>query len=243
MDLRLLASDLPTKGDHRVASAGERAAVGMHTGSGPSLNPKVWTCEDSLALHALGDGGHLACVADAHWGGSSSEAVALNLKPGFFSGPGPVEERLEGALAAASGRIAQASREDASETTALLVHLRGLDLHWLSVGDSLLLHLSRSGIRQLNRPFPAFLGPAGLPLRQGVTMDAGSARLEEGDLLLLATDGLEPQTSGLEPAHVLGFLREPGSLTDRVEQLLLRASSVERGGGRDNLALVAIAAS
>ena len=75
-DLLLLGSSLRRKGDGGVHGFDPRAAAALHTGAAPSQNPKHWPCEDSLAVHRLGEHEYLLVVADAHWGGAAGEVVA-----------------------------------------------------------------------------------------------------------------------------------------------------------------------
>ena len=44
------------------------------------MNPKRWVCEDSVLLARLDDGGWLAAVADAHWGGLSGELAVRSVE-------------------------------------------------------------------------------------------------------------------------------------------------------------------
>ena len=96
----------------------------------------------------------------------------------------------------------------------------------------------------LNVLTPFFLGNA--PLAEspaGMAWTQGKATLAEGDLLLLASDGLEENVSGLDLAGVEALVRGEGSLAKRVEALVERATDPAQGGGRDNLAVVLSAVS
>jgi serine/threonine protein phosphatase PrpC len=201
-----------------------------------SMNPKTWKCEDSVLLAPLPDGAWLAAVADAHWGGLSGELVA----------GGAVEAWNEAREAAPAARLMQAMYlldgklmgrgRDASETTALLVHVAGREVAWANVGDSLLYAFGASGLRELNDPQLRFVG--GRPI---ATMkqppSGGAATLAAGDVLLLASDGILPEASMMTPEELTGLLRADEPLTARVERLL----RLQNERGRDNLGVVAIA--
>lgn len=246
-DLVLLASELTEKGARTARALDDAAAVALGTGSAPSRNPKDWVNEDSLALHRLEDGALLACVADSHFGGYAGEAVARHLKRAFAEAPGAAAlERLLGALRGVDARLHRDKPEDdPSETTALLVHLAGRVVSFVSVGDSYLFAVGLDGCRPMNPPsgrYPLpFLG--GVPttaLPEGAQPDCGAFTLRPGQALLLASDGIEPDFSGLGPQDVVRHLYGDGPLRDRLEGLQAAADDPERGGGKDNLALVAV---
>lgn len=245
--LALLGSQLPNKGTGAAAALGERAAAALHTGRGKSLNLKEWTCEDSLAMVQTDEGGVLLAVADAHWGGSSSVGYTEPLAQAWGSVSGPtISTRLYRCLLKLEAAYAAIrAPEDRSETTLVLAHLDGRSLHWISAGDSVLLRLPQGGGCQLlNVLTPFFLGNA--PLAEspaGMAWTQGKTTLAEGDLLLLASDGLEENVSGLDLAGVEALVRAPGSLAERVEALVERATDPAQGGGRDNLAVVLSAVS
>jgi len=239
----LLGSQLPEKGTGAAAVLGERAAAALHTGRGKSMNLKEWTCEDSLAMVQTDEGGALLAVADAHWGGSSSVGFTEPLAQawGSVSGPTIATRLYRCLLKLEAAYTAIRAPEDRSETTLVLAHLDGRrDLHWISAGDSVLLRLpAGGGCELLNVLTPFFLGNA--PLAEspaGVAWTQGKAKLGQGDLLLLASDGLEENVSGLDLAGVEALLRGEGSLAERVDALVERATDPAQGGGRDNLALV-----
>src|SRR5690606_10076314 len=76
--LVLLGSSLTVKGASAARAASPWACAGLTVGA-DSVNPKRWPCEDSVAVVPLEDGGVLAAVADAHWGGKTGELVAAGL--------------------------------------------------------------------------------------------------------------------------------------------------------------------
>jgi hypothetical protein len=61
-----------------------------------------------------------------------------------------------------------------------------------------------------------------------------------GDLVVVASDGLHPETSGLDWERFAAMLREPGALETRVARIMAAGGRAAEGGGGDNLTLVAI---
>jgi serine/threonine protein phosphatase PrpC len=240
----LLASALASRGDSRVERLDERAAAALHTGGGSWLNGKSWSCEDSLAVHRLGDGEYLALVADAHFGGSSSEAMARDLLDAWnAAGDQPVLTRLYRSVLDLEERFHDAvHRDDRSETTLLAVHLAGRTLSYLNVGDSLLFVVGARGWRLLNRRAPHFVGQRLLLEAPASVEECATVEITAGDVVLLATDGLETQASAMQPDELPEILCAAAPVEERVRRLAERAAGGTRGGGRDNLALIAIEA-
>lgn len=246
-DVLFPASRVSEKGKHLVASLGDRVACGLSAGSGASLNPKTWVNEDSVCAHRLPDGSLLAAVADSHWGGAAGEVVVQACRSAFEKTRGATTlDRLHLALRGIDARLhLERQPGDGSETTALLVHLAGRALTWVSVGDSLLFLLSPRACSLRNPPsgqFPLpFLGAMPMARLPGhLRPDAGTLTLKPGEVVLLASDGLEVSTSALEPSDVVQILCAQEPLQARVERLLARADEPARGGGADNLGVVAI---
>ncbi|MCB9694362.1 MAG: hypothetical protein H6736_21340 [Alphaproteobacteria bacterium] len=125
----------------------------------------------------------------------------------------------------------------------MVVRLAGRELSWASVGDSLLLVASRGELLLVNGPAPggpSFLGRAPLAaFGDALEVDAGTLVLEPDAVVLLATDGLEWDASGLTPAEIARILTGPGTPHARVERLLVAADGP--AGGRDNLGVVLLA--
>lgn len=233
----LLGSSLTAKGASTARAASPWACAGLAVGV-DSINPKHWPCEDSVALIPQDEGGVLAAVADAHWGGRSGEVVAGGVADAWRHARGADPAgRLRAALFLLDGKLLQRGREDRSETTALLVHVHERTLSWANVGDSLLLVVGRAGAAIKNRPAGHFVGGRPIATLPPGAVEVGSATLSPGDVVLLASDGLEWQASGLDPEDVAAALRREGDLLSRVEALLAHASTK----GKDNLGLVAIA--
>jgi serine/threonine protein phosphatase PrpC len=233
----LPASCVSAKGASTSRALTPRVVVGLAAGAS-STNPKRWPCEDSLAALPQEDGAWLLAVADAHFGGSSGVSVVEGLAPSWAKTRGAPLARLRATLVLVDGHVgAQARPDDPSETTALLVHVdpRSRRLAWANVGDSLLVVVARDGAaRTLNETRTDFIGR--VPLAVLAPPDVREVTLDPGDLVLLASDGLEPWVSDLELQDVGRSLRAGGPLLARVEGLLRHQSEQ----GRDNLALVAV---
>lgn len=209
------------------------ACAGLAAGA-DSMNPKRWVCEDSVLLARLDDGAWLAAVADAHWGGLAGELAVRSALDAWQCAtasdpPARLREALTSIEACLKGR-----GQDESETTLLLACLRAQQISWASVGDSVLWVLGRDGVTEHNEPRLHFIGRR----RIVEPPTAGSAALAQGDVVLLATDGILAVTSQLEREAVAVRLREPGTpLPQRLDGLLRHVSKV----GRDNLGVVALA--
>lgn len=247
MTLLLLGSSIGAKGAWTSRELDPTCAAGLAAGAS-SANPKRWACEDSLAVQREPDGAWLAAVADAHFGGSSGESVAAGLAQAWARAAGaPGGQPARGALARLRAALvlvdahlwAQARPDDPSETTALLVHVdaRARRVAWANVGDSLLVVVDAAGAaRRLNATRADFIGR--VPLAVQRPPDAGEAALAAGDLVLLATDGLEAWVSDLDLPDVGRRLRAAGSPRAGVDDLLRHQSAQ----GRDNLGVVLLQA-
>ncbi len=231
----LLASRLGAHGERAREAPLPWAVAGLATG-GRSARAKDWPCEDSVALAPLPEGALLALVADAHWGGRSSEVAAEALLGAWTNARARAPQaRLVEALRRLDAALA-ARPEDGSETTVLVAHLAGRRLTWAGVGDSLLLAVSPAGARQLNRTAGLFLGLNPLAAHPAPP-DAGAADLAPGEVALLATDGLEPEASGgLDGPALAGLLLGRRPLAAGVDALLEHQSIA----GTDNLGVVAL---
>jgi serine/threonine protein phosphatase PrpC len=238
-DVVLLASSLQEKGERARAALPPHAAAILDAGGHNSINPKLWTCEDSLAVCQAEDG-VLALVGDSHWGGAASECAARRLARSWTrASAAHTQGRLVKTLLLLEAAF-QLDRpaQDRSETTVLIAHLTRDEIHWVSVGDSFLWVLGPHFAGEpalLNDRSMHFMG--NFPLASSSAFSFGSRPLAPGERVLLASDGIEPQASGLEPSQVAAFL--PGrDLEQELEALATRACDDAQGGGRDNLALV-----
>lgn len=242
----LLASEHLDKTAAAVRSLGPRVACALTPGEGPSVNPKHQANEDSLA--ALDLGVALAgLVADSHWGAGLGEALVratsseLARLPAASvpSTPAALEELVRRLEARVAGERADG---DDSETTFLVALARGRRVVWTSVADSHLYRVAGGQAVRVNHDLPLFAGGdlAAAEARGIRVFESGALDLAPGELILLASDGIDPVMSGLETPDVAAILGRSGSLEERVRALVERGRRAP-SGGRDNLALVALA--
>ena len=248
-DVVFLASALRDKGARITDCVNRIAACGLSVGLGESRNQKEWPNEDSVALHVLPDGGILGVVSDAHWGGGAGESVVRHAREAYVLARGATPlDRLRASLRMIDKRLQQERfGMDRSETTVLMVHLLGRQASYLSLGDSILLQISGDRCQMRNPPsgrFPLpFLGTHPLEkLPSRIHPDGGTLELRPGEILLLATDGLEEGTATVDPSQLPGLFRGTAPIEEQVQLLLERADDPARGGGRDNLGVVALRA-
>ncbi len=157
-----------------------------------------------LALVADGMGGHAA-------GALASQTVAKTFATAFLRlrfDPRGLEAALRGALSEANLAIAEVQHghpdRSGMGTTLVAAHVSPQGVAWISVGDSVLLLCRAGGLRRLNedhslRSLPGFSGGRqGNLLRSAINggelalvdCSPDPLRLEPGDALVLASDGL-----------------------------------------------------
>jgi serine/threonine protein phosphatase PrpC len=223
-----------------------RASCALGAGEGPSINPKTSPNEDSVFVVESG-GQLLAGVADSHFGHEAGERLVRGLLEEVEYAWPTDSASLREAVLRADEQGAR-SALDRSESTLLVALVAGNTVHWVSVADSLLWLVGADGVRELNAPTGLFGGGA-RPLRlrhqgppvQGIEPAAhGTIACDPGDVLLLCTDGILEECSGISMDEVGAAMRCPGSLVERTAGLALRACSRGRGGGRDNVGIVAV---
>jgi hypothetical protein len=244
----LLATDHPTKGTHRLERPASNVVAAITAGDGPSVNPKRAPNEDSLAVVPLSDG-VAALVADAHFGPSSGEIAARGFASAVERAPPRDAGELVEIVIDLDLRVREErARDDDSETTALAVIVRGARLAWASVGDSVLFLAAGGTLARLTRPGIGFVGGGlflkgmrqhRIPIGDEI-VEAGSLALPRGAVVVAATDGIEAEFSGMTDARLGQLLLAPDPLDARVANVMLEAGRADRGGGRDNLAIVAI---
>lgn len=241
----LLASDHLDKARAEVVVASPGVAVALTPGEGPSRNSKDQPNEDSVAAVAI-PGGVLAVVADSHWGAKAGEMAARALA-GSADAVSPDPQGLEKAMLDLDEEIVRRKPSgDESETTVLAAAVLGRKVAWASVGDSQLWAVSRGAARRVNDDRHVFAGGRSLAKRRivfetpSLFVESGELELAEGEVLLLASDGLSPEDSGIGPEEIPGILLGDGPLEARVRALVDRARSASAGGGRDNVALVVV---
>lgn len=165
--------------------------------------------EGILVVVADGMGGHTA-------GEQASELALKNFIAAFHDAPGKINIRLKTGLTAANDGIAKQVQRDAAfegmGTTLLAVAVTPAGLEWISVGDSPLYLLRNGRLEQLNedhslRPVLKEMVKQGeIPAEQTSSsknilraaligdeislVDLSRKALREGDLILVATDGI-----------------------------------------------------
>jgi serine/threonine protein phosphatase PrpC len=239
----LFASEHLDRGTIAVGALGASAACALCPGEGPSRNRKQQPNEDSLALLWAADA-LVACVADAHFGAFLGEELvrgAARQSEAAAPPASPLElARWVRALAASSRD--RRPPDDGSESTFLIAAVRGRRVVWASVADSQLYRVSPRGAERLNRDLTLFAG-ADLEAEAGLgrqVVEAGELELPPGEAILLASDGLDWEMSGLMAADVGRLVGGPGTPEQRVLRLATAASRAP-AGGRDNLALILVA--
>src|SRR5262245_27106318 len=108
----LPASSLEGRGAFTLKSMGPRACAGLAAGA-DSINPKRWVCEDTVLLARLDQGGWLAAVADAHWGGLSGEVAVRSVLDAWQRASASVPAaRLSEALRAVEARLKERGADE-----------------------------------------------------------------------------------------------------------------------------------
>jgi len=204
---------------------------------------KLTANEDSLAIVRASEGALACAVADSHFGPWAGETVAA-----LFAEQVSTHTDLPSLLRRCEDVIArQRVPGDDSETTALAVAVRGDRLFWASAGDSILLVLRADGtVLAPVPPSRSFLGATSRP--GAVTRELAADMVSSGvltlfrdDLVLIASDGIEPDASGISRVELACMLRDSAPLCARVERLIERGGSWFAGGGGDNLSVVVLA--
>lgn len=238
--------------EHGVTSAAPAPGVAcaLTAGEGPHVSPKTSLNEDSLAVMTVAGDGVAAMVVDAHHGHQAGERLMDGVLAQLAAHVPAALEELEEAVLAADERASRRAR-DSSESTLLVVLQHGPQVMWVSVGDSMLLHVDPAGATRQVNPRLAVFGGGTLALRHLLKHPAwqkdqllatGELTLAPKAHLMLATDGLEDETSGIPLSDVGAWLVGSGSLEERVRGLVSRAGSRGAGGGGDNVGVVVTSA-
>jgi len=214
--------------------------------------------EDFFAFSEQPGGGLLAVLADGvggHVGGNiASQTAACGFSEGFEIAEGSVPNRLRSALNLANDRVGAAVDQNPGltdmATTIVAVHVQERQLHWLSVGDSLLILFRGGKLQRLNADHSAIgQNPAAthnliLSAISGLRIPMVDAPenafpLLPGDIVIAASDGILTLTTG-EIAAYCSVTRK-SSACDIVQTLLRRVGAKERAH-QDNTTIVAIKA-
>ena len=238
---------------HAQAQGGrKRQEDDLGHSAGESLDPEG---DHPFFLVADGMGGHAA--------GDVASRVAVR---GFFEAygnRGPVRDRLQAALDRANAAIVEDLERNPNHggmgTTLVVAAVTSEGLHWISVGDSAL-YLYRDGrLERLNddhsmRPViamwekedPAFAATLNPNELRSVLMGgripqtdlcAAPRSLRAGDIVVLATDGLETLSTA-EVASAIAANREAGP--QRICRALLEAVDARQHPYQDNTTLYAV---
>lgn len=213
-------------------------------------------------------GGFLIALADGmggHNGGALAARLAVSCAISAFSaGRGSARERLRKACDAADNAIKlekQVATQDLQNmgSTLILCCLQPEAIHWLSVGDSLLLDVQRQRLKQLNAehsravqlddmvrrgeisPKEAESDPHRRALTSAI-VGTGVNEIDEGtyegawpqdSALIIASDGMFALSEAelFQPLH---DRMSAGSMADRYENFLMR----KVGQGRDNISII-----
>ncbi|MFK7989947.1 MAG: PP2C family serine/threonine-protein phosphatase [Sandaracinaceae bacterium] len=226
----LPASAAPPAPAVRVEAPFEGVVLGLSAGDDVDMRSKTAPNEDSVGAVSF-DGATVIFVADAHFGPASSElAVDLLARRLKRSPEADLFELVQGVAQAVENDDLSRGR---SETTLLVARVTEHQVAWVSVGDSFLFVLGADGsVTTLSTTSASYVGQHGLAA--ALPADIGTHTLRDGDWLLLATDGIEPESSGLDLEEVARVLRSEAPEAS-VTALLKRAGTFHTGGGGDNL--------
>lgn len=224
--------------------------------------------EDHLGVRHYPDGSVLAVLADGmggHAGGAVASEMAVRLFGEYFpASTGSISQRLQAALQRTNQQLetqARAHKElHGMGATLLAVQVQGEELHWLSVGDSLLYRFARpAGLQQLNRlhtvrerfrqllaagrisqgEYAAVEEPHALTSALGLDKlhetDCLHQRFAAGELLILASDGLLT----LEQAQLAALL-DPAQPAQALAERLVQAVLARQQPAQDNTSVVVI---
>ncbi len=226
----------------RVADHFERT----DTGRARRANEDAYFAGSPLFVVADGMGGAQAGEVAAH-------AAIEVFQSGLQDGPGSIEERLAGMVAAANERVHKLARSDEQlagmGTTLTAAYLGEDDLAIAHVGDSRLYCLRDDRLEQLTRDH-TLVGDMGLapeearrhPQRSIITRALGAEDdvkvdhhtwpARPGDVFLVCSDGLP---SMVDDEAITDILRSAGSLKEAGRALIEAANDA---GGRDNITVL-----
>lgn len=221
----------------------------------PDQDPSGRGC--MLLMLADGMGGHAG-------GAVASETVIEAFREGFNRPAAGLAQRFEAGVDAANEAVRDKQQADPAlgemGTTLVVAVIIGTALYWVSVGDSLLWLCRDGSLHRLNadhsmRPVlsdlvelgrmteeEALSDPRAHQLRSAiygetiplVDMNADGCMLEDGDRVLLASDGLET----LSTAALVETIEEGGNDAETIVQALLDGVAAVGRPGQDNATVV-----
>ena len=237
----VLARETPSPGELGVVSPSPATAVGITAGDDVAQSTKFSPNEVSAGLVTF-DEVTVAVVADAHYGPEPSERLVpcLTNAPTSWSADNPADKAALPALTERCVAPLEAHWTDVAPISPTLLKAATSDtvVRWMSVGDPSLFLIANEDMRRLNRYRPDFLER---PRRHSQSpYDDGEIALRGGQGVLLATDGIEEQCSGLAPADIACELSGGRASTAPLARLFDRAGLTHHRGGGDNLAAVSV---
>jgi serine/threonine protein phosphatase PrpC len=188
-----------------TASVGSTLAAAMTAGAREKAPPPTDINEDACAIVASGRT-KLLVVADAHGGCEASELAVASVLDSFGENREPAAEPSEAFLDVIyqAGIAVQrgTSRGDCphpdSRTTLAFALLTDDAVLWGSFGDSMVIVASALETAELNRRRPAYLGHPFSRAEVSALGQSGRRRLQPGERVILATDGLAELPDGSE---------------------------------------------
>ena len=191
----LWGRDHPHLGEIAVASVSPTLAIAMSAGAVRKARPPLDPNEDAAAA-ASGRHVDLIAVADAHLGCEAAElAVAAVLDclddETFGLGDGLVDVIFRAGMAVQRGTSHPSCPHPQSRTTIAFAVIGDGAFHWISMGDSSVALVSTTGVERLDVPRTTFLGYRFTVDELDTLVTRGTRTWMPGDVLVLATDGLE----------------------------------------------------
>ena len=230
-----------------------QVASASHTGNLRKRN------EDRLFVSRLADGGLLLAVADGMGGapqGEKAASIAVECLREMQSLTAPPQQELKKLMLKAHDAILRYGRSHSGNggmgTTMTLCLVHNGIVNWAHVGDSRLYRYHESKLHLLTtdhrfvesmvrdgdmtiaeakcHPFRNMLDQSlGCP---EINPDYGSTPLDQGDMLLLCTDGLYDEVAF---STIEKILAEGSILQEKVNKLLYSALNC---GGKDNITII-----
>lgn len=217
--------------------------------------------QDELAVRQFDDGSLLVAVADGlsgQPGGGKAAAIARQCVLDFSPGPSAMQPQLTHLFHACDKKILRAAEEELLDqemgTTLTVAFIGSGIVHWTHVGDCRL-YLCRSGtLTQITEDdtLAAYLLAKGDLTREEARRDSsrhglfeclgrgalevknGDFTVQQGDLLLLTSDGLHDE---IPEETIRSTVQSALDLDSKIEQLV---SMAKQAGGSDNITVIGV---
>ena len=238
-----------------------------------ALDGRDLTAEAERPTGVQIDNGALVVIADGmggHGGGDVASRIACEQFAGayFQRGERPPNDRLDFALKAANGAIADAKTKDAvlkqMGCTLIAAHLGTDKMTFVSVGDSLLIRVRGNEVHRVNEDHSNHLAldlraleadsdeawrvalsdqqrysitsaVTGKPL---TIREIDTRKMEAGDILIFATDGLE--TLDYQQIRAIVSKRRDKGVAAVRDWLLKATDRIGAGGRQDNTTVIVV---